>query len=189
MTPIEQIKPGDQVWSYDQQHEQWVLEDVLDAQQRDYDGDMITLHLDLGDGSSDEITCTGNHPFWVVSGDRLDERPSVSDLPAADQVAKPSGRWTEARWLRLGDRFKRTGYSATVSGLMIRMERVKVYNLKVKQLQLYAIGLRGVLVHNSLSPYRFTQPGEVYYHYGYADQTPGFGNGLSPAVSQHPIRL
>ena len=61
MTPIEQIKPGDQVWSYDQQHEQWVLEEVLDTQSREYDGDMVTLHLDVGDGTSEDISCTGNH--------------------------------------------------------------------------------------------------------------------------------
>jgi len=43
----------------------------------------------------------------------------------------------------------RTGKSATVSGLTIRIERVKVYNLQVEGLHLYAVGDQGVLVHNS----------------------------------------
>jgi len=55
------------------------------------------------------------------------------------------------RWLRIGDHsLTRTGKSATVSGLTIRIERVKVYNLQVAEHQLYAITDAGVLVHNSV---------------------------------------
>jgi len=68
----------------------------------------------------------------------------------ADLGVKSGGRWTEARWLRLGDHFlTKTGKSATVVGLPIRMERVQVYNLQVRNLQLYAVGSVSVLVHNS----------------------------------------
>ena len=67
-----------------------------------------------------------------------------------DSKLTPSGRWTEARWLKLGDHFlTKTGKSATVSGLTIRMERVKVYNLQVTRLQLYAVGNAGIFVHDS----------------------------------------
>lgn len=60
-----------------------------------------------------------------------------------------SGRWIEARWLRIGDHFlTEAGKSATVLGLTIRIERVKVYNLIVKYLHLYFAGQAGVLVHN-----------------------------------------
>jgi hypothetical protein len=76
--------------------------------------------------------------------------PRCPDNAARELNLTPNGRWTEARWLRLGDKFlTRTGVSATVVGLTIRMERVQVYNLQVKNLQLYAIGEHGVLVHNS----------------------------------------
>ena len=65
-------------------------------------------------------------------------------------AASGGGRWTEARWLRLGDHFlTRTGKSATVTGLIIRTERVKVYNLHVEGLHVYAVGEHGLLVHNS----------------------------------------
>ncbi len=114
---------------------------------------MVRLEIAIDDGSSDRtesIDCTGGHPFWVVSGDQLDERPACTELPIHDSQMTPSGRWTEARWLRLGDRFlTRTGASATVSGLTIRTERVQVYNLHVKDLQLYAVGESGLLVHNN----------------------------------------
>jgi len=77
--------------------------------------------------------------------------PRCPDNAARELNLTPNGRWTEARWLRLGDKFlTRTGVSATVVGLTIRTERVQVYNLQVKNLQLYAVGQAGVLVHNSL---------------------------------------
>ena len=75
-----------------------------------------------------------------------------------------AGRWTEARWLRLGDQFlTKTGKSATVSGLTIRLERVKVYNQHVDDLQLYAVGEHGVLVHNKEGIYWFRAASGRWY--------------------------
>ncbi len=152
-TPIESIQPGDSVWSYDQSSHEWQVATLENTHAREYFGDMVRLEISISDGSSnrtESIDCTGGHPFWVVSGVQLDERPVCTELPIHDSQMTPSGRWTEARWLRLGDRFlTRTGASATVSGLTIRTERVQVYNLHVKDLQLYAVGESGVLVHNS----------------------------------------
>ncbi len=92
-------------------------------------------------------------PFWLTAGDELAQRPIVAALPAHEHamtVPTHGGRWTEARWLRLGDVFlTKTGRSATVSGLTIRIERTKVYNLHVDRLHHYAVGEAGVLVHNS----------------------------------------
>jgi RHS repeat-associated protein len=153
MAPIEQVEVGESVWSYDHEAEQWELREVLLTFEHDYFGDLVTLKLEFDDGSTDEITATGNHPFWVVEGEELAERPAVEKLPEAGRIVNPygtGGRWTEARWLRLGDHFlTRTGKSATVAGLIIRTERVKVYNLHVEGLHLYAVGEHGVLVHNS----------------------------------------
>ncbi len=123
------IHPGDSVWSYNQSSQEWQLATVENTQVRDYFGEMVRLEISISDGSSDRtesIDCTGGHPFWVVSGVQLDERPACTELPIHDSQMTPSGRWTEARWLRLGDRFlTRTGASATVSGLTIRTERVQ----------------------------------------------------------------
>ena len=135
---------------------QWQLARVEQVFEHDYLGDIVALTIVHEDGSSETIEATGNHPFWVVEGDRLAERPAVEELPDAERGLNPygnGGRWTEARWLRLGDVFlTRTGKSATVSGLIIRTERVKVYNLHVEGLHLYAVGEHGVLVHNSGGP-------------------------------------
>src|SRR5690606_8387393 len=135
--------------------EQWELREVEQTFEHEYFGDLVNLTLTFDDGSTDEITATGNHPFWVIDGEELADRPGVEKLPEDQQGLNPygpssGGRWTEARWLRLGDHFlTRTGKSATVSGLTIRIERVKVYNLQVEDLHLYAVGDAGMLVHNS----------------------------------------
>jgi hypothetical protein len=138
------------VWSYNIEAEEWELQVVTAPSERDYEGDIITLTLDTDDGSTETIEATGNHPFWVVSGDDLNNRPEVCELPGPEAEPTPSGRWTEARWLRLGDVFlTATGRSATVSGLTVRMERTKVYNLSVRRQHNYAVGESGVLVHNA----------------------------------------
>lgn len=150
MVPIEQVQQGDEVWSYNHETEQWELREVERVFEHEYFGDIVSLTIQHEGGSNETIEATGGHLFWVVEGEGLADRPAVRELPAAESVMTPTGRWTEARWLRLGDKFlTKTGTSATVVGLTIRMERVKVYNLQVKNLQLYAVGQAGVLVHNS----------------------------------------
>lgn len=148
--PIEDVEPGAQVWSYDHESETWELREVLATHNHVYVGDLVTIAVETGEGASLRIDCTGGHPFWVVAGDGLADRPPCTELLVADSAPTPGGRWVDARWLRLGDRFlTRTGVSATVAGLTIRLERVRVYNLHVQSLQLYAVGQDGVLVHNS----------------------------------------
>ncbi len=119
------------------------LREVERTFEHDYDEDVVTLTVEYEDGSTEEITATGNHPFWVADGDRLEVRPAVEKLPESEQGLNPygapsaadladrlgvgerGGRWTEARWLRRGDHFlTRTGKSATVVGLTVRPERV-----------------------------------------------------------------
>ena len=82
----------------------------------------------------------------------LSVRPVIQALAPDERdmtVSSHGGRWTEAKWLRIGDHFlTKAGKRATVAGLTIRIERVKVYNLKVKKLHVYAVGNTGVLVHN-----------------------------------------
>ncbi len=158
---IESIQPGDQVWAYDHQSQNWQLCDVEECFVRDYEGDIITLEFVLDDGSTETVRATGNHPFWVVDGEALTARPPSEENnsgpdsnPRAGESPNANGsRWVDARWLRLGDRFlTRSGYSATVSGLTIRLERVRVYNLKVRGLHQYSVGATGVLVHNAPCP-------------------------------------
>jgi len=91
----------------------------------------------------------------------LAERPLALEHAGTDAayVSAEGGRWVAARDLKTSDRLLLIdGRSATVTGLMIRLERTKVYNLKVARLHNYAVGNCGVLVHNT-SP-----DGDRVYH-------------------------
>jgi len=59
---------------------------------RDYIGDLITISV-----GGAVIEATGNHPFLVVSGEDLANRPLAQVLSANDQVFNASTRWVEVR--------------------------------------------------------------------------------------------
>lgn len=152
--PIEQIDAGDQVWAVDAETGEWSLATVLGTSERLYSGAMVTIELEMidleGNVDYETVACTAGHPFLVSEGDDLESRPEARELTADERGAAKVGRWTEARWLRIGDRFKtKTGYSATVVGLTIRLEREKVHNLLVEGEHTYSVGLAGLGVHNN----------------------------------------
>ncbi len=141
---------------------------VIHPHEREYEGDLVTVTIEDADGEQGLLTCTGGHPFWVADGVQLDERPTIVEQHGEiyDRISE-GGRWTEARWLRLGDQFvTRTGKSATVVGLEIRLERERVYNLAVADRHTYAVGGSGVLVHNTCRVYHvyaaYDSAGHVY---------------------------
>ena len=88
---IETIRPGTEVYGWDVNAKRWVLAKVLELQTHGYRADMITIELRKG-----AIRSTGNHPFYVLDGDRLSSRPAPRDLPAAERGMDRSGRWVEA---------------------------------------------------------------------------------------------
>jgi len=145
LRPIEEIEPGDRVWSWDQETGEWSLQEVAAALCRDYDGVVVAITV-----GEETIEATANHPFWVVEGKGLAKRPWAEDagednvrLPAAD------GRWVEAGHLAAGDLLG----SATRGTFKLRLatsrRHLKVYNLTVANSHSYAVGSAGVLVHNS----------------------------------------
>ena len=157
--PIEEVQAGDQVWSYNIESQEWELREVIEPQVREYDGLILTLTIATEDSSTETIECTDEHPFWVTAGEDLSQRPVVQALAPHERemtMASHGGRWTEAKWLRIGDHFlTKAGKSATVSGLTIRIERIKVYNLKVAGHRSYTVAGTGVLVHNKEGIYEF----------------------------------
>ena len=50
------------------------------------------------------VESTAGHPYWVVDGDGLDDRPVPRDVPALDVAKARGGRWVEARHLRCEQR-------------------------------------------------------------------------------------
>jgi hypothetical protein len=146
---IEDIPPGSFVWSYNESVREWELCEVLGTSQTDYDGEIATITIADDEGACEHVECTAGHPFWVATGLDLERRPTSTEFSSDEDAPTSTGRWIEARWLRLGDQFlTRTGRSATVVGLSIRFERIKVYNLAVNRLHNYTVGHGGMLVHN-----------------------------------------
>jgi hypothetical protein len=72
---IEDIEPGTKISSHDLQSEEWTLAEVIVQRVHQYEGEMITIHLD-----SHQLQATGNHPFYVLTGNRLASRPLPKDL-------------------------------------------------------------------------------------------------------------
>jgi len=141
---IEGMRPDETVMAFDFASEQWRPCRVLRLLEHDYQGDVITIGLE-----ADTISATGNHPFWVIQGEDLPTRPFPADIKenATDNIE--SGRWVEARDLRVGDRLRVLGDAiAVVSSLSSRWDSLPVYNLEVEDLHTYAVGLAQVLVHN-----------------------------------------
>ena len=141
---IQDIKAGENVWACDPQSGQWQLTEVVAPLIHDYDGDLVSLTTGVN-----EIRATGNHPFWVVSGNGLAERPAAQDVYAGERGITMKGRWVEARDLRIGDVLSLvSGKTAAISEVTRTQVHLKVYNIEVGGVHTYAVGKAGVLVHN-----------------------------------------
>jgi hypothetical protein len=96
-----------------------------------------------------EIQATGNHPFYVVRGDRLTSRPVPQDIPEQDQGMVGPGRWVEARDLRKGDElWCKNGENRIITSISNGDERTKVYHLEIEGNHNFAVHETGILVHN-----------------------------------------
>jgi RHS repeat-associated protein len=142
---IELIAPGDRVMAFDHQRLCWVEREVLEVFRLQHQGPMATIQV-LGE----MIRATGGHPFWVVRGEGLAQRPKPIRIAAYEAGGRLEGRWVLARDLQPGDIVLLRGI-----GMMpvesVRLDEVeeRVYNFHVAELQNYAVGGCGVLVHNT----------------------------------------
>ena len=141
---IETIATGTKVYACDPATGEWIAAQVLERQEHQYSGDMITIQA-----GNIKIEATGNHPFYVLQGNSLTSRPLAQDVPKAEQRTVKTGRWVEARDLIIGDVLKaRSGEDLIITGLSSRSEKNVVYNLDVDGRHNYAIHRKGILVHN-----------------------------------------
>ena len=103
--------------------------------------------------AGESVTATGNHPFFVVSGEDLFSRPVPEELahePATTTAYSLFGRWVEARDLRVGDRLLGPdGDSLPISVLASETKTLFVYNLNVVSPDTYLISSIGLVVHNA----------------------------------------
>ncbi len=142
---IETVKAGDRVWAYNFRVGGWELRPVVQPLRYDYRGDMVTLTA-----GGERIEATGHHPFWVIEGEGLGGRPKPQHVEKDEPGnAGTPGRWVDARDLRVHDRvLMRSGATAEVTAVAARADALPVYNLHVADLNNYAVGVAGVLVHN-----------------------------------------
>ncbi|MCK5570902.1 MAG: von Willebrand factor type A domain-containing protein, partial [Spirochaetes bacterium] len=96
-----------------------------------------------------KIKSTGNHPFWVVKGLELKERPQAADVPFQEQRLTGRGRWVEARHLKPGDvLWVLDNKELKIHSLTFGYTQTTVYNLEVADSHTYTVGQDGLLVHN-----------------------------------------
>ncbi len=143
--PLWHAKPLPQPPSaYDHATDNWVLCEVTETYENDHDGSVVDVTIRDHRGAVETVAATGEHPFWVVGEAREAARAVRFEGDTPD-----GGAWVGAQHLSLGDQLLTAhGQSATVIGLQVRNERLKVYILNVLRLHNYAVGNDGVLVHN-----------------------------------------
>ena len=95
---IETIQADERVWAYDLITGQWRPCRVIQTFRRHYDGQSVFVTAE-----GDTIESTLLHPWWVVRGEGLAERPVRSHLREAPAGAAVPGRWVDAADLRVGD--------------------------------------------------------------------------------------
>ena len=142
--PIERIKPGTKIISYDFNRRRWVEAEASRLILRQYNGEFVTIAL--GETS---LQSTANHPFLVIDGRELDSRPVPADIGEDEDAAVAQGRWVQAKDLRAGDLLMTVdGGGLRVTGLASHIADAVVYNLAVEDYCNYTVCRAGVLVHN-----------------------------------------
>jgi hypothetical protein len=145
---IEEVAVGERVWSYDHKRLCWAEREVVEVYQLLHQGTMATLKVE-----GETLRATGGHPFWVVCGEDLVSRPSPVRIRPYELDSRQEGRWVLARHLRAGDAvLLRRGSVVVLESVRLDDVEERVYNFHVAELQNYAVGGCGVLVHNVNDP-------------------------------------
>jgi hypothetical protein len=96
------------------------------------------------------IESTFRHPYWVVRGENLAERPTLEHHARIPDNATVEGRWVDAGDLLAGDiLLLRDGRQLAVETITTKPVSQKVYNFEVASLHSYTVGKNHILVHNN----------------------------------------
>jgi hypothetical protein len=145
---IEQVGVGDRVWAYDHKQLRWEERVVVEVYDLLHHGTMATIQV-----KGETIRATGGHPFWVVRGEGLAQRPLPVRIPAYVPGSRQEGRWVLACNLHAGDDvLLRHGEIVGLESVRLDEVEERVYNFHVAELQNYAVGECGGLVHNTNDP-------------------------------------
>ena len=100
--------------------------------------------------AGETIDSTSRHPYFVVRGENLEDRPTLEHLARVPDGATTPGRWVDAADLRVGDELLlRDGRIEPIEHSRVYPFFDKVYNFEVDDLHCYAVGCSGILVHNN----------------------------------------
>ncbi|MEM7394843.1 MAG: RHS repeat-associated core domain-containing protein, partial [Verrucomicrobiota bacterium] len=128
--PIEEIKQGDRVWSYNHNSHEWELRDVVSPLAHNFGGRIYSIEV-----GGARVDATHNHPFWVVQGEDLVSRPKADDVPPSEYRRQGEGRWVEAEDLLVGDLLAlKSGRFGSIEKIAFTEARVVVYNITVDRL-------------------------------------------------------
>lgn len=142
--PIEEIKAGDSVLSWNEQNKRVEHQRVTQTFVRHAES-LVAVTIE-GAGDAPLVT-TDEHPFYVHRA-----RDGLGDDDDED-----AGEWVPAGKLRAGDRVRRpSGEWVRVLRVETRAEGATVYNFEVANTHTYFVSSPGILVHNSC---KTLQPG------------------------------
>jgi len=142
---IEQVEVGDRVWAFDHKRMRWAEREVVEAYRLLHRGTMATIQV-----RGETLRSTGGHPFWVVQGEGLADRPPTGQILPYEAGSLQEGRWVLARDLCAGDWvLLRDCQAVTLESVSVDTVEETVYNFTVAELQNYAVGTCGALVHNT----------------------------------------
>ena len=144
---IDEIRENDLVFAFDFTSGQWVERPVEVCHRNLYQGSLIEISTKHG-----TVVATAYHPFWVLEGHDLANRPRPRKLAdTEDEGLALRGRWVNSHDLMAGDLI----YSTEDCELRVLKivqtyeEQFEVRNLTIAQNHSFAVGNDGVLVHNT----------------------------------------
>jgi hypothetical protein len=133
LKPIEEIKKGDEVLSYNEQTRQNEYQPVLQTFVR-FANDVLSVKIA---GESEPIGVTSEHPFFT--------RSSLS--------SEDDGEWRKAGELNIGDQILKSDGTWAIVESVVSRSNDKVYNFEVSQNHSYFVGEQSLLVHNTCGDY------------------------------------
>ena len=123
LVPIENIKIGDKVWTYNESNNSKSLEEVTHIIKRSVDKKLLDINLTKGE----VITTTSNHPFWEQNGHHWILAESINSKSALLNLY---------------------GENISITNTKSYSKDATVYNLTTANNHTFYVGTSEVLVHN-----------------------------------------
>jgi hypothetical protein len=140
LVPIEEIKVGDKVLSYNEKTKRFEYKQVAQT----FTGTKENLvHLKIK-GEKKSLTTTTEHPFYIKKTHKARDA-----LSSGDNDDNEEGDWVDASKLKVGDKVLRpNGKWSRITQIEYERKQITVYNFEVEGNHSYFVGDVGMLSHN-----------------------------------------